>query len=255
MRLHHFHSSSTSFRVRIGLNLKGVAYESAPVKLDWKDGDHDKPAYREFNPQGNVPVLVDGDTKVFQSIAILEYLDEKHPTPPLLPQGAAGRAWVRAIALNVSCEIQAPNNLRVQRQLAQAFGADQAALSRWQLHWIQVGFDAVEAQLAASPARGKFCYGDAPTIADCCLIPQIYNARRPVVGADISAWPNIQLVWDACLALPGLRARAAHKPAGLREPDGPLIGRRQPQPRRRADVFCAASHSSRRPRRVTQRSM
>jgi len=204
--LHHFHSSSTSFRVRIALGLKGLSHDSVPVNLDWKDGDHDRPEYRAFNPQGNVPVLVDGEVRLVQSLAIIDYLDQVHPEPRLFPADPAGRARVWSLALWVACEIQPLNNLRVQRQLAATAGFDQAALSRWQQHWIGVGFDVLEKQLAGNPATGAFCHGDAPTAADCCLVPQVYNALRPVVGADLSRWPTVHAIYRRCLAEPAFSA-------------------------------------------------
>ena len=220
MRLHHFHSSSTSFRVRIALGIKGVEVEKIGVNLGWRDGDHDRPEYRAFNPQANVPVLIDGDTKIAQSLAIVEYLEETHPEPPLLPRDPAGRARVRSLALWVACEIQPPNNLRVQRLLAETFGATQPALSAWQRHWIDVGFDALERQLVESPFTGRFCHGDAPTVADVFLVPQVYNSQRPVVGADLSRWPTIRRIWDACLAVPAFeRALPTNQPDFV-SPDG-----------------------------------
>jgi maleylpyruvate isomerase len=220
MKLYHFHSSSTSFRVRIALNLKGLEVEYVPVTLGWKDPDHLKPEYRSFNPQLNVPVLIDGDAQIMQSLAIIEYLEEKHPEPPLLPRDAAGRARVRSLALNVTCEIQSPNNLRVQRQLSEQLGADRPALGRWQLHWITVGFDGLEEQLAKSPFTGKFCHGDTPTIADIFLVPQVYNARRPVVGADMGRWPTISRIVEACLALPAFDRAQPTKQPDFVSPDG-----------------------------------
>jgi len=220
MRLHHFHSSSTSFRVRIALNLKGLEVDYVPIQLGWSSGDHDKPAYREFNPQQNVPVLEDGDATLVQSLAIIEYLDELHPEPPLLPRDPLGRARVRGLALYVACEIQPPNNLRVQRHLAAAMGADQAALSRWQRHWIDVGFDVLETQLSRSPLTGKFCHGDTPTVADIFLVPQMYNAQRKVVGADLARWPTLRRIWDACVALPAFDRAKPQNQAGFESPVG-----------------------------------
>ena len=198
--LHHFHSSSTSFRVRIALNLKKLAYESVPVTLRFKDGDHDSAKFREFNPQGNVPVLVDGDVRVTQSLAIIDYLDRKWPEPPLFPLDAAGRALVWSAALHVACEIQPPNNLRVERYLANELGLDAEAAKRWRRHWITVGFNAIERMIGAG--AGRFAHGDQPTALDCCLVPQIYNSQRAVVALDLAPWPTIARVYQACLAHP-----------------------------------------------------
>lgn len=213
MKLHNFHSSSASLRVRIALHLKGLAYEYVPVRLAWRDGDQDRPGYRDFNPQANVPVLVDGDVRIQQSLAILEYLEETHPAPPLLPGDPAGRARVRSLALWIACEIQPLNNLRVERFLAQSLAQDDDGLKRWRRQWIDVGFDALERMLSSSPATGRFCHGDRPTMADCCLVPQVRNALRPTVGADLSRWPAIERIHAACLALPEVeRALPQHQP-------------------------------------------
>jgi maleylacetoacetate isomerase len=220
MELHHWHSSSTSFRVRIALALKRCDYESVAVNLGWDDGDQIKPAYKAFNPQANVPVLVDDGARIMQSLAIIEYLEETRPEPPLLPRSPRERARVRSLALFVACEIQPLNNLRAQKQLVAQLATDAAALSRWQLHWCEVGFDALEAQLAASPETGRFCHGDSPTIADCSLVPQVYNSQRPVVGADLAKWPTIARIYQACLALPEFERSLPRNQPGFEEPTG-----------------------------------
>jgi maleylpyruvate isomerase len=219
MRLYSWHSSSTSFRVRIALALKGCSYEQVQVNLAWAQSDHDKPEYRTFNPQANIPVLVEDGARIAQSLAIIEYLEETRPEPPLLPKAAAERARVRSMALFVACEIQPPNNLRVQRQLSAQLGADQAALSRWQLHWCQVGFEALE-QLLQEPATGRFCHGDTPTLADCFLVPQVYSSLRPVVGADLSPWPTIRRIYESCLALPAVQKALPQNQPGFESPAG-----------------------------------
>jgi maleylacetoacetate isomerase len=164
--------------------------------------------------------LVENETRIMQSLAIIEYLEETHPDPPLLPHTAAERARVRALALFVACEIQPLNNLRVQRQLVAQLGADQAALGRWQLHWCEAGFGALEAQLAASPMTGAFCHGNAPGVADCFLTPQVYNSQRPVVGADLAKWPTIRRIYQACLALPAVDRSLPKNQPGFENPTG-----------------------------------
>ncbi|HEY5923371.1 MAG TPA: maleylacetoacetate isomerase [Kofleriaceae bacterium] len=218
IRLHNWHSSSTSFRVRIGLNLKGLAYENVPVELRWKDSDHETDAFRALNPQTNVPVLEVGNEQLQQSLAILEYLDRIQPAPPLVPADALGRARAWSIALHVACEIQSLNNLRVQRYLINELKLPDTVLSPWQLHWITVGFDAIEQQLASSSYTGTYCHGNTPTIADCCLVPQVYNARRPVVGADMARWPTIARIYDTCMQHPAFDAAQPKNQPGFESP-------------------------------------
>jgi maleylacetoacetate isomerase len=206
LRFHNWHSSSTSFRVRIALELKRVEYENVPINLRWENSDHDTAAFRALNPQANVPVLEVGAERLQQSLAILDYLDHAYPDPPLMPADPLGRARVWSIALHVACEIQSLNNLRVQRYLVNELKVAQDVLTPWQRHWISVGFDAIERQLADSPATGIYCHGDTPTIADCCLVPQVYNSLRPVVGLDLGRWPTIQRVYRACLEHPAIAA-------------------------------------------------
>jgi maleylacetoacetate isomerase len=213
LKLYSFHSSSTSFRVRIGLALKGLSYEYVPVAMRWEAADHDRPEYKAFNPQGNVPVLADGPTVIQQSLAILEYLDEAYPERPILPREPAGRARVRSIALHLCCEIQPMSNLRVERYLGMTLGFDANARKEWKRHWTGVGLDAIERQLVGSPSTGRYCHGDTPTIADCCLVPQVYNVRRPVVDLDLARWPTITRIWETCMATPAFeRALPVHQP-------------------------------------------
>jgi maleylacetoacetate isomerase len=212
MKLYNFHSSSTSFRVRIALALKGIAYEYVPVRLAWRDGEHDRPEYKAFNPQGNVPVLVDGEVRIAQSLAICEYLDLVRPERPLFPPDAAGRARVLQLALWVACEIQAVNNLRVERYLTDVLGQDGERIRGWRNHWASVGFDAIERQLADGPS-GRFCHGDAPTAADCFVVPAVYNALRPVNRMTLEPWPRLRAVYEACLAEPAfVAAMPKHQP-------------------------------------------
>ena len=198
VKLYDFHSSSTSFRVRIALNVKGVEVEHVPVEI----GDVGKADFRELNPQANVPVLIDGGVELFQSFAIIEYLEETRPEPPLLPKNLDERARVRALSLWIACEIQPLNTVRTLRHLKERYGVNEIDLGNWQLHWCATGFDALEQQLAASSYTGKFCHGDAPTMADCFLVPQIYNSQRPLVGCDLGKWPTLARIYQTCLALP-----------------------------------------------------
>ena len=204
MKLYDYFRSSAAFRVRIALNLKGL--EATRVYVHLRRKDHRGADYLRVNPQGLVPALVDDDgTTVTQSLAIIEYLDETRPEPPLLPGDAAGRARVRAIAQAVACEIHPLNNLRVLRHVDQTFGTDEATRTRvWYRHWIAEGMAGVEGMLAAhpaagEPATGRFCHGDAPTLADCTLVPQVFNATR--FGADMAPYPTVMGIHEACMAL------------------------------------------------------
>jgi maleylpyruvate isomerase len=205
MRLYGFFRSGTSHRLRIALNLKGLAYEVVPVDL--RTGQHESSAYRALNPQGLVPALALDDGRVLiQSPAIIEWLEERHPEPPLLPAEPDQRARVRALAAIVGCDIHPINNRRVLEALRARFGADDAAIDAWCATWIAAGFDAYEALLAADPARGRFSFGDAPTLADAYLVPQIESARRFKV--DLAPWPLIRAVQAACEPLDAFRRAA-----------------------------------------------
>lgn len=198
MQLHSFFRSATSHRVRIALNLKGLAYDY--VAVDLRADAHLNPAFRAINPQALLPVLDTGEGKLIQSPAILEWLEEVYPTPPLLPSGAGQRAHVRAMAAIVGCDIHPLNNKRILTQLRRQFGADESVVNAWCGQWMSAGFDALEAILAADKARGIFCYGGVPSMADVYLVPQIESARRFVV--DVAAWPHIAAVEAACMSLP-----------------------------------------------------
>lgn len=195
MKLHNYFRSSASFRVRIALNLKGLSYDYVSVHLG--NGEHLLPSYKAADTF--VPMLEVDGAHLSQSMAIMEYLDESHPEPPLLPADALGRAKVRALAQSVACDIHPLNNLRVLKYLASDFSFDEAATAKWYRHWCEVGLLAFERQLALLPAS-KFCWGDAPTMADCCLVPQIFNARR--FDVDVANLPRVKAVFDACMALP-----------------------------------------------------
>lgn len=208
MRLYTYFRSSAAYRVRIALNLKGLAYDSVPVHLVKDGGQQKKPEYLALNPQGLVPALqVDGQA-LTQSLAIIEYVDETHPSPPLLPADPLGRARVRAIAQAIACDIHPVNNLRVLQYLSGRLGLDQAAKDEWYRHWVQTGLQAVEAMLAA---EGAFCHGDSPGLADCCLIPQVFNARR--FNCDLSALPKIVAIAERCETLAAFaQAAPANQP-------------------------------------------
>lgn len=204
MKLYDYFRSSAAYRVRIGLNLKGLEYASVPVHL-LKDGGQQLQAdYRAVNPSALVPALQDNGATVTQSLAILEYLDEMHPMVALMPRDALGRARVRALALTIACDIHPLNNLRVLRYLVKDAGLDEDAKTAWVVHWIKEGFAALEALLAGSGDTGRFCHGDTPTIADCCLVPQVFNAAR--FHIDMAPYPSIAAIDAACRELPAFMA-------------------------------------------------
>lgn len=211
MRLHTYFRSTAAWRVRIALQLKGLAYEAVPVHLLRDGGEQHGDAFRALNPQGLVPLLEDGDEVVTQSLAIIEYLDETHPEPPLLPRSAAGRARVRALAQVVACDIHPLNNLRVQQYLAREFGADEAAKTRWMHAWMDAGLGALERMLADDPRTGAFCHGDAPTLADLCLVPQLYNADRFELPLD--PYPVVARIRAHCMTLPAFADTAPERQA------------------------------------------
>jgi maleylpyruvate isomerase len=212
MKLYNFFRSGTSHRLRIALNLKGIAYEYVPVDL--RTGEHLDAAFKAINPQQLVPALVDGDLTLIQSPAIIEWLEERHPTPPLLPANTEDRARVRAMAAIVGCDIHPINNRRILEYLRKQLGCDEAAVLAWCNTWITAGFEALEAMLAADPKRGNFCFGNAPSLVEVYLVPQVESARRFKV--DLAPFPNIVAVDDACAELEAFR-RAA--PAA--QPDAP----------------------------------
>ncbi len=193
--LYDYFRSSACYRVRIALNLKGLAYDSVPVSL--LDNAQRAPEYLSKNPQGLVPALLDGEQLLTQSLAICEYLEETYPQPALLPNDAIGRARVRALALSIACDIHPLNNLRVLRRLEAQFAADQAGKDAWYQHWIQSGFEAFEQQIQST--HGQYCFGDTVTLADLALVPQVYNARR--FNCDLSAYPTMLAIEQRCLAL------------------------------------------------------
>ena len=208
MKLYTQFRSSASFRVRIALNLKGLAYEPAPLAL--ARGEHHEAAYQSVNPQELVPALVDHGQVLTQSLAIIEYLEEKHPTPPLLPRDSLGRARVRSLALLVACEIHPLNNLRVLNYLRGSLAQSEEGVASWYRHWIAEGLGKLEKELAR-PGTGQFAHGDAPPMADCCLVPQIFNARR--YQCDTAPYPTVMRVFDRCMQLEAFqRAQPARQP-------------------------------------------
>ncbi|WP_322043890.1 maleylacetoacetate isomerase [Paraburkholderia sp. J67] len=207
MKLYSYFRSSASYRVRIALNLKNLPYEYQPVHLVREGGEQLKPEYRKINPDAIVPTLVDDDNHAIQqSLAIIEYLEETHPEPPLLPKSPVDRAHVRSLALQVACEIHPIDNLRVLKYLKHTLGVDDAAKDAWYRHWIESGFATLEARLASDPRTGKLCFGDTPTLADLCLVPQVFNANRFKI--DTTRYPTIQRIYDYAMQLDAF-ARAA----------------------------------------------
>jgi maleylacetoacetate isomerase len=198
-RLHDYFRSSASYRVRIALNLKGIAYDGVAWNL--RDGAQRSADYARISPQPLVPTLEIDDLLLTQSLSIVEYLDERQPDPPLLPADPAGRALARALALTIACDIHPLNNLRVLGYLTDPLGQDEVTRNAWYAHWVTEGFTAFEEQLRRSGRNGRFCIGDTPGLADLCLIPQLYNARRFEVPLD--AFPTILEI----------AARAEHHPA------------------------------------------
>jgi maleylacetoacetate isomerase len=202
LALYTYFRSSASYRVRIALHLKGLAFEPRYVHLLRKE--QIAPAYRDVNPQGLVPTLVDGPQVLTQSLAIIEYLEETHPEPPLLPPTAAERAQVRSLAYLIACDTQPLQNLRVMRYLDDELGVDETRRAQWIAHWIRESFIALEARLAKRPCAGAYCWGDRPGLADICLLPQVYNARR--FDCDLQDFPRIVKISDRCLELPAFQA-------------------------------------------------
>ncbi len=201
MELYGYWRSSAAYRVRIALNLKGLEATQHPVNL--RTGEHRGDAYRRLNPQGRVPALVDDGVTYTQSVAILEYLDERYPEPPLLPETPQQRARVRALVQLVASDMHPVNNLSVLQYLVEVLGAGDEQKIAWYRHWIKEGFTALEAMLADDGRTGRFCHGDTPGMADLCLVPQVYNARR--FKCDLSAYPTIVGIDAACAELDAFR--------------------------------------------------
>jgi maleylacetoacetate isomerase len=205
--LYSYWRSSAAYRVRIALNLKGMDYAIAPVHLVRDGGEQHHDDYRRLNPQQLIPALVDGKHVLRESMAIIEYLEEAYPeTPRLLPRAALACARVRALAQMIACDIHPLGNLRVLQYLQRELGAGDDQKTAWSRHWIKVGFDAIEAVLASAGHTGKFCEGDTPTLADCCLVPQVYNARRFEVS--LAPYPTITAIDAACAKLDAFKRAA-----------------------------------------------
>ena len=201
MKLYNYFRSSASFRVRIALALKGLPYGYVPVHI--ARGDHKLPDYAAVSADGLVPVLEDGAVRLSQSMAIIEYLDEVYPGPALLPKDSLARARVRALAQSIACEIHPLNNLRVLKYLVKELKVGEEPKNTWYRHWVREGLQAFERQLAQNPAS-LFCWGDSPTLADCCLVPQIFNGKR--FDVDFSGLPRTMAAFDACMALEAFQA-------------------------------------------------
>jgi maleylacetoacetate isomerase len=201
MKLYNYFRSSASFRVRIALGLKGLPYEYLPVHLP--KGEHKQEGYAAVSPSMLVPTLeLDDGKRLGQSMAVIEYLDEIHPQPPLLPRDPLDRQRVRALAQLVACEIHPLNNLRVLKYLVRDLKVTEETKNAWYLHWIQVGLEALERELSRLPAS-TYCFGETPTLADCCLVPQIFNAKR--FKAPFEGFPRTMAAFDACMALPAFQ--------------------------------------------------
>ena len=210
--LHNYFRSSAAYRVRIAMNLKGLDYEYLSVHLTREGGMQFKDSYTALNPQQLVPLLDDDGFQLSQSLAIIEYLDEKYPAIRLLPDSLQGRARVRQLTLAIACDIHPLQNLRVLKYLTGKLALTEENKAEWIKHWLELGLTALEADLARAPTRGKFCFGDTPTMADCALVPQLFSAAR--FNVDMQPYPTLRAIYEACEALPAI---AAAHPA--RQPD------------------------------------
>lgn len=199
MKLYDYFRSTASFRVRIALNIKNISYEAIAIHLVNNGGEQHLPDYRDINPQELVPTLDENGHIIHQSLAIIEYLDEINPSPPLLPQTPLARAQVRSMALAIACDIHPLNNLRVLNQLRNQFKADEEQIKLWYHHWLALGFDALESKLQALPHKASLCYGNEVSLADICLIPQVYNAHR--FNFPLGDYPLINAIYEHCITL------------------------------------------------------
>ncbi|MDB6082754.1 MAG: maiA [Gammaproteobacteria bacterium] len=225
LKLYTYFRSSAAFRVRIALNLKGLTFEAIPVHLLRDGGEQHGPLYGELNPARLVPTLQNGAFRVTQSLAIMEYLEETYPDPPLLPRTPESRATVRALAMGIACDIHPLNNLRVMQYLEGPLDIDEAGRMGWARHWVELGFGAIERTLVEARTTGTFCHGDSPTLADCCLVPQVFNALR--LKCPIADYPTIMRLYEHCMLLEPFQLAA---PAA--QIDAPCVrGGRRPPPR------------------------
>lgn len=209
MKLYTYFRSSAAFRVRIALNLKGLAYEPELVNLP--KGEHRNAGFAELNRQALLPSLEDESAQLNQSLAIIEYLEETRPTPALLPKDALGRARVRSLSLLVACEIHPLNNLRTLQYLRRQLGQNEEQIKTWYRHWIDDGLAKLEAELGGAKETGRFCHGDTPTMADCCLVPQVFNAKR--YDSDLSPYTTVMRVFNQCMKLDAFdRAQPSKQP-------------------------------------------
>jgi maleylpyruvate isomerase len=206
LTLYGYFRSSASYRVRIALNLKSLSYEYVPVHLVKGGGEQLRPEFRALNPSALVPVLVEGDQALTQSLAIIEYLEEHYLEPSLLPGSAVDRARIRSLALTIACEIHPLNNLRVLRYLVKTLEIAEEAKNAWYRHWVEEGLAAVEMMLAHDPHTGRFCHGDTPTLADCCLVPQVFNAER--FDCRLDHVPSVVRIYKECMTLPAFQQAA-----------------------------------------------
>ena len=207
MKLYSYWRSSAAYRVRIALSLKDLDYALQPVHL--RRNEQRAPGFLEHNPQGLVPALEDEGSMLTQSLAIIEYLEERFPEPPLLPPAPVDRAWVRAMAQIVACDVHPINNLRILQYLENDLGLDDDARTAWARRWIDEGFSAMDAMLEGDPRTGRHCFGDRPTLADICLVPQVFNARR--VGVDLAGYPTLAGIHDNCMRLPAFADQAPER--------------------------------------------
>ena len=209
MKLYTFFRSSASFRVRIALNHKGLDYEPAIVSLP--KGEHVETKYKSVNSQGLVPALDDAGSILTQSLAIIEYLDEVHSGPKLLPADPRDRAYVRAFSQLIACEIHPLNNLRILKYIRKTYQLDEEGVNAWYRHWIAEGFLMVESFLGENGKHGKFCFGDEVSMADCCLVPQVFNAQR--YSCDLNPYPALMRIHEACMQLDAfIRAQPSRQP-------------------------------------------
>lgn len=211
MKLYGYFRSSASYRVRIALNLKGLDYQHQGVHLLRNGGEQSSASYKQINPDALVPAFEDQGQILTQSLAILEYLDEVYPEPALLPAAALDRAYVRSLALAIACEIHPVNNLRVLKYLTGELQLSDEQKNAWYKHWVETGLLALEHKITSHHQAGQFCFGDRPGLADCCLVPQIFNAQR--FNCDLRALPTIMRIYQNCMELPAfIAASPAQQP-------------------------------------------